>query len=928
MTAGTSRLQRALALFEAVADLSAGARARQLDEACANDAELRRTVEAMLLADRTADSLPTEPSAWLDDTTPPPADDEEDFSTLRFGPWQVTGVLGRGGMGAVYRVERADGAYQQSAALKRIRMGLDTRDAQQRFLRERQILATLRHPNIARLLDGGVAGETPYFAMELVEGERIDRWCDARKLNLRDRVQLFLQVLDAVSEAHRNLIVHRDLKPSNVLVDDNGQAHLLDFGIAQLLEEDADATQTQHRAFTPDFASPEQLRAEPVTTASDVYQLGVMLYMLACGRHPFGMEADTPWHRKIALLDRTAIPPSRALDEGVAAERGGTQKTLSKQISGDLEAILLRAIARVPGARYPSVDAFRSDLRSWLDGYRVQARLPSHRERLVRMIRRNRLLFASGAAVISALMVGLGTALLEARRAHRSETVALEQQSLAEHNARQSAAIQETFERMLMHAMAVDGGRKTTVREMADGAMRSIDTKSGRGDEARISLLLDLIHVYTVAGQKDGARDMLDKVRPQAMAMATQQPVFAFRIKTLEADLLEETDPKKIPAYRDAYASTTQWLGKADESAFESVRTSVINYLYSLDWRGLSIEQGAVAHGIHAMTLARYGEQNPRTVQMAMADARALISIGRHRDADRMLQRQLALASAHFGASGQLATSTQSMLVSNDMSMDGHWPRAEAGTRDLLVKYRDRHVDVLGERKVKARMVLTRLLQRERRDAEARAELAHLAPDLAMAMGDDVDSLRVDMLVLQSEQAWNEGNALESLQHAEAALTIPWRPLAYDDATSHIDALLSSARAQAMLGRCKIATRQVTDALALRATFAQRPDFSRDWARAADVERTCAQTDAALKLARLAVDNLSRLPEPNGWRIGTTQLALARALVAARQPGSASAYQRADTAFARMVPATHPNRAAIDREHTFTDSLHTSEAPW
>ncbi|MBW8822824.1 MAG: serine/threonine protein kinase [Xanthomonadales bacterium] len=929
MTTDASRLQRALALFEAVADLSADARKRALDDACADDPGLRTTVERMLLADRTSDELPTEPSAWLDATTPSPADDNEDISALRFGPWQVTAVLGRGGMGAVYRVERADGAYQQSAALKRIRMGLDTPDAQQRFLRERQILATLRHPNIARLIDGGVAGETPYFAMELVEGERIDRWCDARKLNLRDRVQLFLQVLDAVSEAHRNLIVHRDLKPSNVLVDANGQAHLLDFGIAQLLEEEADATQTQHRAFTPDFASPEQLRAQPVTTASDVYQLGVMLYLLVCGRHPFGIEADTPWHRKIALLDHPAIPPSRALDGNGAGERGGTPKALSKQISGDLEAVLLRAIARVPTARYPSVDAFRSDLRAWMDGYRVQARLPRRRERLVRMIRRNRLLFASGAAVIAALVVGLGIALMESRRAHRSEQVALQQRALAENNARQSAAIQETFERMLMHAMAVDGGRKTTVREMADGAVRSIDTRSGRGDSARISLLLDLIHVYTVAGQKDGARAMLDKVRPQAMAMAKEQPVFAFRIKALEAGLMEETDPRKIPGYRDAVNSTRTWLAAADESAFEMVRSEIINYLYSLDWRGMSIEQAAIAGDIHAMTLARYGEQNPRTVQMAMAHARALIATGHHHEADQMLRRQLALASSHFGANGQLATSTLSMIVGNDMSMDGHWSRAEAESRNLMVKYQDRHVDVLGERRVKARIVLIHLLQKQRRDADARAELARAETDLADAMGDDFNSLHTDLQVLQAQQAWNEGKESESLGHAEAALAVPWKPLKYDDATSRVDGLLSAARAQAALGRCKIATGQVADALHLRATFPQRPDFIHDWTRASDIERHCGQPDVALKLARLAKDNLSRLPEPDSWRTGAVQLTLARALAATGQLAeSAQAYQHADAAFARIVPATHPCRMAIAREHKTTDLPYTSEAPW
>ncbi len=928
MTTDASRLQRALALFEALADLSAGERERQLADACGDDAELRGMVEAMLLADRTADRLPTEPSRWLDGNAPLPADDNEDISALRFGPWQVTGVLGRGGMGAVYRVERADGAYRQTAALKRIRMGLDTADAQQRFLRERQILATLRHPNIARLIDGGVAGETPYFAMELVEGERIDRWCDSRKLDLRKRVQLFLQVLEAISEAHRNLIVHRDIKPSNVLVDDDGQSHLLDFGIAQLLEEDAEATQTQHRAFTPDFAAPEQLRAEPVTTASDVYQLGMMLYLLVCGRHPFGIAADTPWHRKIALLNDPPIAPARQLTEETAAARGTTPKALSKQVSGDLEAVLLRAIAKTPGRRYSSVDAFHRDLQAWLDGDAVQSRLPGRGERIVRMVKRNRLAFAAGTAVVTALLVGLGATLWESRRAHHSELVALQQRSQAEHNARASAAIQETFERMLMHAMAVDGGRKMTVREMADGAMRSIDTKSGRGDAARISLLLDLIRVYTVAGQKDGAREMLDKVRPQALALATQQPVFAFRVKALEADLLEETDPRKIPRYRDAWAYAGKWLDKADEAAFESVRNEMINYMFSLDWRGMSVEHEAIARVLHAMTLARYGEQNPRTLQMAIAQGRALIAVGRHHAAEKMLVEQLALASDHFGANGQLATSAQSMLAGNDAQIDGHWGHAEQLLRDLLVKYNNRHVDVLGERKVRARNMLVRLLQRQDRSAEAATELAQVDHDLAAVMGEDRDTLRMDSLVLKSEQAWNEGRVQESLDHASAAAAIPWQPLAFAPATSHVEALLLAARGQAAIGQCVTATRQVADALHLRATFPQRADSTREWLLGSEVELACGQRDAALHLARLARDNLSRLAEPSSWRRGRVQLAMARALAAMGRSENAYAYQNADAAFARVVPASHPYRRAIAREHQSHDLPYTSEAPW
>ncbi|PNS08690.1 serine/threonine-protein kinase [Solilutibacter silvestris] len=928
MKQDATRLQRALTLFEAVVDLPAGERLRQLDDACTNDPELRTAVESLLIADRTADSLPTEPAAWLEEARSLPADANEDISGLRFGPWQATGVLGRGGMGAVYRVERADGAYQQSAALKRIRMGLDSSEAQLRFLRERQILATLRHPNIARLIDGGVAGETPYFAMELVEGERIDHWCDERALSLRERVRLFLQVLDAVSEAHRNLVVHRDLKPSNVLVDAGGQAHLLDFGIAQLLEEDAEATQTHHRAFTPDFASPEQLRGEPVTTASDIYQLGVMLYQLACGRHPFGIEPGTPWHRKLAMLEKSPMLPSRAVDGDGANQRGTTSSVLSRQIHGDLDAVLLHAIARSPTARYPTVDAFRNDLNAWLDGRSVQARRPSRREWIWRMIRRNRIAFAAAAAVIAALVLGLGVALWEARQAHLSEAVAVQQRALAERNSRESAAIQETFERMLMHAMAVDGGRKTSVREMTDGAIRSIDTKSGRGDAARISLLLDLIHIYIVADQKDGAREMLDKVRPQALEAAKKQPVFAFRVKALEAGLLDDSAADKVPTYREAFRIARPLIATADESEFENVRNESVNYLRALEAQGQSADQFQLAREYYDLTRERYGTDSPRTLQMAIAYGRTLVSSGNHRDADRLLQDQLKLASNHYGADGQLATSIQSIIAANDTSVDGHWPRAEAAEKQLLDKYRNPRIDVLGERKVIARLSVVRLLLKQRRDDEARAELARVDDDLPHVYGDDRVLLSGNTLVLQAEQAWNEGKIAESQAKADAALAIAWPPLSYDLASSHADALLLSARARATGHQCVPALTQTVDALKIYNTFPQRLDDGMHWARAADIERMCGQPAAALTLARHAHDDVKRLPEPDSWRTGVVELALARALVAAGQPGGAQAYQRAESAFARIVPANHPNRVAIAKENKRDDAAFTGEAPW
>ena len=420
MSGDPARLQRALQLFDDALDQPDAGRDAWLAEACDGDAGLLAQVRSMLAADATADPDPISPKlASLREDAVDPA---ELPTGTRVGPWEIRGVLGRGGMGAVYRVARVDGAYQREAALKRIRIGLDSALARQRFLRERQILARLQHPHIAGLLDGGVdEHDAPYFVMPQVRGERIDHWCDARQLDVRGRVRLLLQVLDAVAFAHRQLVVHRDLKPSNILVDGEGHAVLLDFGIAKLMEEDgAGETRTGERAFTPEYASPEQLHGEPVSTATDLYQLGVLLYALLAQVHPYGLTGETPLRARLARMDGDPQPLHDAALHSMpadAARRGSTPIALAKQLRGDLSAIAQRCLAADPVQRYGSVDALRADLLAWLDGKPVSARAPTARYRLGRFIRRNTLAVGAGVAVVVALCAGLGVSLWQAREA-------------------------------------------------------------------------------------------------------------------------------------------------------------------------------------------------------------------------------------------------------------------------------------------------------------------------------------------------------------------------------------------------------------------------------------------------------------------------------------------------------------------------------
>jgi serine/threonine protein kinase len=328
-------------------------------------------VRSLLAADRRNCEL----SASVKDT---PAEDhpgdELPGSGRRFGPYRTERLLGSGGMGAVYLARREDGQFNQTVALKVMAPHLAGEEFERGFRNERQLLAVLAHPNIARLLDGGVApGAGPYLVMEYIEGQPWDRHCADRKLPAEARIQLFLQVCEAVEFAHRNLIVHGDLKPANILVTADGTVKLLDFGTAKLVR-DPQGKVTEFAALTPRYASPEQLRGERVNTLSDVFSLGVILYESLTGAWPFGDPTSTPDMVDRVLQGRDADPPSLVLSEGAAAERSVNRGRLRRQLRGDLSTILLKMLESEPARRYGSVREVREDLERFCQDRPVQAR--------------------------------------------------------------------------------------------------------------------------------------------------------------------------------------------------------------------------------------------------------------------------------------------------------------------------------------------------------------------------------------------------------------------------------------------------------------------------------------------------------------------------------------------------------------------------
>jgi tetratricopeptide (TPR) repeat protein/tRNA A-37 threonylcarbamoyl transferase component Bud32 len=406
------RFQRCEELFHATVPLAGPEREAFLARSCADDPGLRAEVERLLAAhDRAGDFISSPAAAAAGHG----AGTDANWVGRLVGPYRVVRELGRGGMGAVYLAERADGQYEQRVALKVIKRGMDTDQVLARFRAERQILASLDHANIARLLDGGSTDQgVPFFAMEYIEGEPIDAWAARRSLSVDDRLRLFLQVCSAVSYAHQHLVVHRDIKPLNILVTPEGVPKLLDFGIAKVLHEGADeatSTVTGMRLLTPEYASPEQVEGRHATTVSDVYALGVVLYELLTGRSPYRLRSRAP-------LD--VVEAVRTTDPERPSAVGGTEK-LRRRLRGDLDIILLTALRKEPARRYQSVEQFAGDVRRHLDGLPVRARPDTFGYRAGKFVRRNRVPVAAGVLLALALLGGTAATAYQAQQARAAQ---------------------------------------------------------------------------------------------------------------------------------------------------------------------------------------------------------------------------------------------------------------------------------------------------------------------------------------------------------------------------------------------------------------------------------------------------------------------------------------------------------------------------
>jgi serine/threonine-protein kinase len=500
------------AVFDEALDLDTAHRTAWLDERCEGRPRLRREVDLLLRAhEQTASPLDVgavaHSAAFIDDRA----------HARRIGPYRVLRELGRGGMGVVYLAERDDGQYRQRVAVKVLRSSPDADELHRRFLGERQILASLSHPNIAQLLDGGVSdGQLPYLVIEYVDGLPITDFCDRRQLGIAERLRLFQDVCAAVQHAHQNLVLHRDLKPGNVLVTASGQVKLLDFGIAKLLNPtvvgvDQPVTRTAFRLMTPAYASPEQVRGDSLTTASDVYALGLLLYELLVGRAAHEIPADAPGSFYEVVCERDVTRPSERVlrreavrgDEvdgsRVAAARSMSVDRLHRRLRGDLDAIVSMVLRKEPSRRYGSAELLASDVARHLEGQPVLARRGTSWYRLGKLLRRHRAAAAAGAIGALALVAGASGALWQARVAARERLRA--ERALSE-SREVTSFLLGLFEGS---DPAAPAGAATTARELLDRGAARVDELAAQ-PSAQARLLAVLSRVHASLGEIDDAQ--------------------------------------------------------------------------------------------------------------------------------------------------------------------------------------------------------------------------------------------------------------------------------------------------------------------------------------------------------------------------------------------------------------------------------------
>jgi eukaryotic-like serine/threonine-protein kinase len=715
-------------LLDTALDLPAEERERWLDKLPDEHSALKPRLKALL-----ARAARIETSDFLQ-TLPKIGAEAVSGTGDIIGPYRLIRQIGAGGMGSVWLAEREDGALRRAVALKFLRAAAPNDAIAERLQRERDILAALVHPSIARLYDAGVSSDgLPYLALEYIEGEHIDQFCRSRDLDVRSRVALVLQVAHAVTYAHGKLVVHRDLKPTNVLVSTDGQAHLLDFGIAKLLDDgravETQLTQMGGRVLTPEYASPEQILGQPITTASDVYSLGVILYELLTDTRPYTLKRESRGALEDAIVEEEAQRPSERLGRSPRA----------RALRGDLDAIVLKALKKAPDERYRTMDAFAEDLARYLEGRPVLARPDSAWYRLRRFAARNRLAVGAAGVVLLAIVAGAGTAIWQAR-------IAIAERARAEEANQLMASIFTDADPY------GEAGKTLTAVELLDQAHKRIRASQAATPEQRLELLT--LVAFTLNNFQEVER--AEAIMSAAIAEAAQ--------------VLPERHPKLLHA-RVVLALTHRYVGEPSR---------------------LEAELDALLPVLHESA-----DADPTDLPSAMESAVVLaLNQGRNDDSERLARDAIDVASRRFASDHPVVLSSQWLLV-RSLHQQRKADAAYALAAQIMPKTLAAHGgDIRNPHVIEARELYGRVLARTGRVAEGVEVLAdalqgarELFGPTSVAVCFFASNLANQRLQMRQLQAAQE-NVTESLQACAAA---PGRESMPYAATQHIEASIALA---------------------------------------------------------------------------------------------------------------------------------------
>ncbi len=808
------------AIFERALPLTGAVRDDYLDDACGTDAALRGEVSALLAADAEGNSL-------LDGIAGDSfAAREEDLGPgTAIGAWRVVRRLAEGGMGLVYLAERADGAFEQQVALKVIKRGMDSREIVARFRAERQILARLQHPNIARLIDGGVTDDgRPWFAMEYVDGKPIDVYCDEQRLTVARRLDLFTEVCAVVQFAHANLVVHRDIKPDNILITARGDVKLLDFGIGKVLAPAGAApllTRSGARLLTPAYASPEQLRGQSVSTATDVYSLGVVLFELLVGQRPVrdgdhgetdenaGTGAGTGTAENlVAALLRSMQSGAHVDLRDLCITRDTRADRLERQLRGDLEVICGRALQTEPDRRYASVEALAGDVRRHRTGQPVLARPDSVSYRMRKFVARNRSPVVAMAAVV--VLVSTTVAFYTTRL--RAES------ARAQLAASQANGVSTFLIDLFRRASPQSQDRLLTARQLLDAAVVGIDTLAASQPTLYSNLLMSTGMVYRELGDLNAAEPQLRKLVKVNQSIFDAPAVLSIQAKSQLATTLQE---------KGEFA--------AAESFFENALDEA---------RHLPGDRYAVAYCLNNLAKVRVDMARYREAEGPLREAAAVYGQLRTNEDTGWYGTALRNLGRTVRLEGRLEEADSIFALSASMSATG-FPKGSPAFAETLYEDATLQVD-LGRLDSAKTLAKRSLAMREFEFVDGHATIGQSMVQLAL-----IDRLRGDLGAAEGE--YTRGDSILRTMLPPAHVWIA-------------DAALEHAEIERALGRSAAATAAYDTALAgLRAALGtDHPDYAAALVRSGSLMaetagcRTAApRLDAGLRtlVARLGTAN-------------------------------------------------------------------------